>query len=121
MTSRKATVRPDLLAKSGKTLKFRGMDDSLVLKDNSMEVDLFRLRDNTHSPYLVAAYLPRENLLVQGDLIDMGWVQHPWAENYRQNLALRKIHFAKDIPVHGRIATFNEEMAALAEMEKRTK
>jgi glyoxylase-like metal-dependent hydrolase (beta-lactamase superfamily II) len=121
MTSRKATVKPDILAKSGKTLKFRGMDDTLVLKDNSLEVDLFRLHDNTHSPYLIAAYLPGENLLVQGDLIDMGWIQHPWAENYRQNLAMRKIHFAKDIPVHGRIATFDEEMAALAEMEKRTK
>jgi len=121
MTSRKATLKPDLLTKSGKTLKFRGMDDALVLKDNSMEVDLFRLRDNTHSPYLIAAYVPRDNLLVQGDLIDMGWIQHPWAENYRLNLALRKIHFAKDIPVHGRIATFDEEMAALAEMEKHNK
>jgi glyoxylase-like metal-dependent hydrolase (beta-lactamase superfamily II) len=121
MTSRKATLKPDLLAKSGKTLKFRGMGETLVLKDKSLEVDLFRLRDNTHSPYLIAAYLPRENLLVQGDLIDMGWIQHPWAENYRQNLALRGIHFEKDIPVHGRIATFDEEMAALAEMEKRVK
>jgi glyoxylase-like metal-dependent hydrolase (beta-lactamase superfamily II) len=121
MTSRKATLKPDLLAKSGKTLKFRGMQETLVLKDKSLEVELFRLRDNTHSPYLIAAYLPRENLLVQGDLIDMGWVQHPWAENYRQNLALRGIHFEKDIPVHGRIATFDEEMAALAEMEKRNK
>ncbi|MGA2878521.1 MAG: MBL fold metallo-hydrolase [Bryobacteraceae bacterium] len=121
MTSRKATVKPDLLTKSGKTLKFRGMGDTLVLKDNSMEVDLFRLHDNTHSPYLIAAYLPGDNLLVQGDLIDMGWTQHPWAENYRQNLAMRKIHFAKDIPVHGRIATFDEEMAALAEMEKHNK
>jgi glyoxylase-like metal-dependent hydrolase (beta-lactamase superfamily II) len=121
MTSRKATLKPDLLSKSGKTMQFRGMDETLILKDNSMEVDLFRLHDNTHSPYLIAAFVPRDNLLVQGDLIDMGWVQHPWAENYRQNLALRKIHFAKDIPVHGRIATFDEEMAALAEMEKRNK
>jgi len=121
MTSRKATLKPDLLTKSGKTLKFRGMDDALVLKDKSMEIDLFRLIDNTHSPYLIAAFVPRDNLLVQGDLMDMTWVQHPWVENYRKNLALRKIHFAKDIPVHGRIATFDEEMAALAEMEKRTK
>jgi glyoxylase-like metal-dependent hydrolase (beta-lactamase superfamily II) len=119
MTSRRATLKPDLLTKSGKTLKFRGMDDTLVLKDKSMEVDLFRLHDNTHSPYLIAAFVPRDNLLVQGDLIDMTWFKHPWAENYRQNLAMRKIHFAKDIPVHGRIATFDEEMAALAEMEKR--
>jgi glyoxylase-like metal-dependent hydrolase (beta-lactamase superfamily II) len=119
MTSRQATLKPDLLTKSGKTLKFRGMDDTLVLKDGSMEVDLFRLHDNTHSPYLIAAFVPRDNLLVEGDLIDMTWFKHPWAENYRQNLAMRKIHFAKDIPVHGRIATFDEEMAALAEMEKR--
>ncbi len=121
MTSRKATLKPDLLTKSGKTLKFRGMDDTLVLKDKSMEVQLFRLIDNTHSPYLIAAFVPRDNLLVEGDLMDMTWVQHPWAENYRKNLALRGIHFTKDIPVHGRIATFDEEMAALAEMEKRTK
>jgi glyoxylase-like metal-dependent hydrolase (beta-lactamase superfamily II) len=119
MTSRKATLKPDLLAKSGKTLNFRGMDDTLVLKDKSMEVDIFRLHDNTHSPYLIAAFVPRDNLLVEGDLMDMTWFKHPWAENYRQNLAMRKIHFAKDIPVHGRIATFDEEMAALAEMEKR--
>jgi Metallo-beta-lactamase superfamily len=121
MTSRKATLKPDLLTKSGKTLKFRGMEDTLVLKDKAMEVDLFRLHDNTHSPYLIAAFVPRYNLLVQGDLIDMGWFQHPWAQNYRENLAMRGIHFAKDIPVHGRIATFDEEMAALAEMEKRNK
>ncbi len=121
MTSRKATLKPDRLTKSGKTLKFRGMDDTLVLKDSSLEVDLFRLHDNTHSPYLIAAFVPGDNLLVEGDLIDMGWVQHPWAENYRQNLAMRKIHFSKDIPVHGRIATFDEEMAALAEMETRNK
>jgi hypothetical protein len=126
MTSRKATLKPDFLARSGQTLKFRGMDETLVLKDkspgdNPMEVDLFRLHDNTHAPYLIAAYVPRDNLLMQGDLMDMTWVRHPWAENYRQNLAMRKIHFAKDIPVHGRIATFDEEMAALAEMEQRTK
>jgi hypothetical protein len=29
---------------------------------------------------------------------------------------MRKIRFAKDIPVHGRLATFEEEMAALAKM-----
>ncbi len=102
MTSRKSTLKPDLLSKSGKTLKCIGMEDTLVLKDSALEVVLYRLRDN---------------MLVQGDLIDMGWSQHPWAENDRRNLAMRKIHFAKDIPVHGHIATFDEEMAALAKME----
>jgi glyoxylase-like metal-dependent hydrolase (beta-lactamase superfamily II) len=121
VTARKATLKPDLLTKSGRALKFRGMDDTLVLKDASLEVQLFRLHDNTHAPYLIAAYVPRDNLLAEGDLIDMGWIQHPWAENYRKNLAMRNIRFAKDIPVHGRIATFEDEMAALAEMERKTK
>jgi hypothetical protein len=90
-------VKPDLLTKSGRTLKFRAMDDTLVLKDASPEVRLFRLHDNTQAPYLIAAYVPCDNLLVEGDLIDMGWIQHPWAENFRKNLAMRKIRFAKDI------------------------
>jgi hypothetical protein len=49
VTARKATLKPDLLTKSGRTLKFRGMDDTLVLKDASLEVRLFRLHDNTHA------------------------------------------------------------------------
>jgi hypothetical protein len=73
------------------------------------------------SPELDGQTAPRDNLLVEGDLIEMGWIQHPWAENFRKNLAMRKIRFAKDIPVHGRIATFEEEMAALAKMESETK
>ena len=34
---------------------------------------------------------------------------------------MRKIRFAKGIPVYGRIATFEEEMAALAKMESENK
>jgi glyoxylase-like metal-dependent hydrolase (beta-lactamase superfamily II) len=118
VTSRKATLKPDLLAQSGKTLKFRGVDDTLVLKDKSMEVVIYHVKDNTHSPLLLMAYVPRDKILVQGDLIDVGWTQHPWADNYAKNLELRKIDFAKDVPVHGKIQTHPEELAAIAAMKK---
>ncbi len=118
VTSRKATLKPDLLTASGKTLKFRGVDDTLVLKDKSMEVVIYHVIDNTHSPLLLMAYVPRDRILVQGDLIDVGWTQHPWAENYAKNLELRKIDFAKDVPVHGKIQTHPEELAAIAAMKK---
>ena len=118
VTSRKATLKPDLLTASGKTLKFRGVDDSLVLKDKSMEVVIYHVKDNTHSPLLLMAYVPRDKILVQGDLIDVGWTQHPWADNYAKNLELRKIDFAKDVPVHGKIQTHPEELAAIAAMKK---
>ena len=118
VTSRKATLKPDLLTASGKTLKFRGVDDTLVLKDKSMEVVIYHVKDNTHSPLLLMAYVPRDKILVQGDLIDVGWTQHPWADNYAKNLELRKIEFAKDVPVHGKIQTHPEELAAIAAMKK---
>jgi len=118
VTSRKATLKPDLLTQSGKTLKFRGVDDTLVLKDKSMEVVIYHVKDNTHSPLLLMAYVPRDRILVQGDLIDVGWTQHPWADNYAMNLDLRKIEFAKDVPVHGKIQTHAEELAAIAAMKK---
>jgi glyoxylase-like metal-dependent hydrolase (beta-lactamase superfamily II) len=118
VTSRKATLKPDLLTQSGKTLKFRGVDDTLVLKDKSMEVVIYHVKDNTHSPLLLMAYVPRDKILVQGDLIDVGWTQHPWADNYARNLELRKIDFAKDVPVHGKIQTHAEELAAIAAMKK---
>jgi glyoxylase-like metal-dependent hydrolase (beta-lactamase superfamily II) len=119
VTSRKATVKPDLLTKSGKTLKFRGIDDSLILKDNSMEVMIYHVKDNTHSPLLLMAYVPRDKILIQGDLIDVGWTQHPWAENYAKNLELRHIDFAKDVPVHGKISTHPEELAAIAATQQK--
>ena len=118
VTSRPATLNPDLLAKSGRTLKFRGVDDTLVLKDKSMEVVIYHVIGNTHSPLLLMAYVPRDKILVQGDLIDIGWTQHPWADNYAMNLRMREIEFAKDVPVHGKIATHAEELAAIAAMKK---
>ena len=117
VTSRKATLKPDLLTKSGKTLKFRPVDDTLVLKDRSMEVVIYRLLDNTHAPMLLMAYVPRDKILVQGDLVDLGWVRNPWADSYQKNLDFRGIQFAKDVPVHGKIATHEEELAAMAKME----
>ena len=119
VTSRPATLNPDLLAKSGKSLKFRGMDDTLILKDKSMEVVIYHVIGNTHAPLLLMAYVPRDKILVQGDLIDVGWTQHPWADNYAMNLRMREIEFAKDVPVHGKIATRAEELAAIAAMKKK--
>jgi glyoxylase-like metal-dependent hydrolase (beta-lactamase superfamily II) len=119
VTSRKATLKPDLLSKSGKTLKFKGVDDQLTLKDNSMEVVIYHVKDDDHAPLLLMAYVPRDKILVQGDLIDVGWTQHPWADIYAKNLEMRKIDFAKDVPVHGKIQTHAEELAAIEATRRR--
>ncbi len=118
VTSRRATLKPDLLAKSGKKLQFRGFDDSLTLKDATNEVILYHVKDDDHAPYLIMAWAPREKIFLQGDLIDVGWTQHPWADIYANNLKLRGIEFTKDVPVHGKIATRAEEIAAIDKTRK---
>ena len=123
IAARKATLRPDLLARNPKPVKLRTLEGELVLKDTSMkdksmEVDVYQVQNNTHSAYLLMAYVPREKILVQADLYDAGWLRDPWAGNYAKNLELRKLDVAKDVPIHGLIQTRAEELATLAKMQK---
>jgi glyoxylase-like metal-dependent hydrolase (beta-lactamase superfamily II) len=113
VTSRKATLRPDLLARSGKTLKFRSVDETLTIKDNTNELILYHVEGVDHAPTLIVGWLPAQKLFVQADLIDIGWVQHPWGDVYAAFLKKHNIVFDKDVPVHGRIATWAEELAAM--------
>jgi hypothetical protein len=103
LVDRKHTIVPDALAKNPKPLKIRTFEDHLVLKDKSMEVDLYRDLDNDHAPLLIYAYVPRDKMLVQGDLYDAGWTQHPWGQNLMDNVQKRHLVVAIDVPVHGKV------------------
>ena len=46
-----------------------------------MEVQLYHLLDNPREGTNLFAYVPRERMLVQADLYDADWLQHPWGEN----------------------------------------
>jgi hypothetical protein len=109
LVARKATLRPDALAQHPMPLKFKGVGEHAVLKDNSMEVELFQLKDNIHSGLNLVAWVPRYRFLSQSDLFDAYWYRHLWADNYFQNLERLHLRFDKDLPVHGRIMTYEEE------------
>jgi len=113
LIARPATLQPDQLAQHPMPLKFRGMEDHLVLKDNSMEVDIYQVKDNVHAALNLMAYAPRQRIFTQSDLYDAFWYRHLWADNYAKNLAMRKIDFAKDAPVHGKIQTRAEELQTI--------
>ena len=121
LIARPATRNPDALAKHPMPLKFRGMDDHLVLKDRSMEVDIYQVKDNAHSAYNLMAYAPRQRIFTQSDMYDAFWIRHLWADNYDYNLKLRKIEFDKDAPVHGKIQTRAEEIATIRETNAKGK
>jgi hypothetical protein len=83
-----------------------------------MEVDLYQVKGNIHAGLLLMAYVPSEKILVQGDLYDVGWMQHPWGDNYAENLKMRNLDVAKDLPIHGQIQTRAQEIEQIESTRK---
>jgi hypothetical protein len=113
LVARPHTLVPDELQTHPQPLKIRAVDDQLTLKDKSMEVRLYHVIDNPREGTLLFAYVPRDRMLVQADLYDSTWLQHPWADNFLWNLRMRHLTVEKHVPVHGTIQTQAEVLATL--------
>jgi len=107
LLARKHSIVEDALAKSPKEAKFEPVDDVMTLKDKSMEVQLFHLKDNPREGTNLFAYVPRDRMLVQADLYDSTWQFHHWGENVITNIEqIRKLKVEKQVPVHGAIEPY---------------
>ena len=106
LVSRPHTIAPDALAKNPKPMTLELVDDTLTLKDDAMEVQLYHLLDNLREGTNLFAYVPRERMLVHADLYDSTWLQHLWGENVLQNIERRKLRVDRHVPVHGAIEPF---------------
>jgi hypothetical protein len=118
IASRRHTIRQDALARSPKAPTFQLIDDQLTLKDNTNEVQLFKANGNIHTGLLIYAWVPRDRLLVQADFYDVNWLQHPWGDNFIENLKARNLTPARHVPIHGKIQTHQEVLATLASKPK---
>ncbi len=108
LLARPHTIVPDALQMKPTPAKFEFVDDQMILKDKSMEVQLYHLLDNPREGTNLFAYVPRDRILVQADLYDASWNQHLWGENVLTNLAQRKLTIDRDVPVHGVIEPFDQ-------------
>jgi len=114
VTSRPAKLFPDALGRTAKPLKFRAVDDHLKMADKSMDIDIYRVVANTHMADGLMVYVPRERLLVQGDLFDINWEVYWWGSSYMDNVKFRNLQVDRDVPVHGRILPIAEVQQAIA-------
>jgi glyoxylase-like metal-dependent hydrolase (beta-lactamase superfamily II) len=116
LITRPHTILPDELAMSlaAPQLTIKAVDDELVLKDDSMELDLYHVKNNSHADTLLMGWVPRDHILVQADLYDSGWRHFPWADNLRENLELRKLSPEKDVPIHGKIESYADVLKTMA-------
>jgi glyoxylase-like metal-dependent hydrolase (beta-lactamase superfamily II) len=108
VAARKSTLDPDELSRYPKPFKFVGVDDHMTLKDSTMEVVLYHIIGNEHMAEALMAWVPRDRLLIEGDLFDYTWQNYPWTTNYADNVRLRKLDVDKDVPVHGVVMPWKE-------------
>jgi hypothetical protein len=107
LLARPHTIVPDELQAHPQLARFVFVDDRLTLKDAAMEVQLYHLLDNPREGTNLFAYVPRDRILVQADLYDNTWQQHPWADNVLKNIERRGLRVDRDVPVHGAIEPFD--------------
>jgi glyoxylase-like metal-dependent hydrolase (beta-lactamase superfamily II) len=114
VTARPAKLFPDALGRSPKPLKLRLVDDHLSMKDATMQIDVYRVVANSHMADALMVYVPRDRLLVQGDLFDVNWEVYWWGTSYMDNVRYRNLQVERDVPVHGRILPLAEVQAGIA-------
>lgn len=108
LVNRPAKLAPDALATKPRPIKFRLVDDHLPMKDASMAIDVYRVVANSHMADGLMVYVPRDRLLVQGDLFDASWEVYWWGSSYMDNVRHRNIQVDRDVPVHGRVLPIAE-------------
>jgi hypothetical protein len=101
MTSRPAVHYPDALARSPHELVFTPVDEALVLEDRTRRLEIYRVIEHAHMPNAVFAYLPKERLMMEGDLGDEAWQLHWWASALAANIRHYGIDPAINVAVHG--------------------
>ncbi len=114
LVSRPHTIAPDALAKNPKPLKLELVDDSRILKDPTMEVQLFHIGGSTHSTTGLMAYIPGLKLLVEGDdyFINPGGI-YPFAPALMSDIRGRGLAPEQVYTIHAPIVPFSDLLKAV--------
>jgi glyoxylase-like metal-dependent hydrolase (beta-lactamase superfamily II) len=111
---RSHTIVADALAKKPMPLKIEGVDEELVLRDDTMTVNLYRIAGSSHADTLLMAYFPRERIIVEADVYNPGPMAGPYAANFVENIKKRNLRVDRIVPIHGMIGTYAELLKGVA-------
>src|SRR5262249_39591445 len=113
----RATVRPDHLAKAGRTAKVESVRDQRVLTDGTRIVEIRHIAGNLHHHGLIMAYLPKEKVLTGADAYTplppnatppSAADANPYSVNLVDNLKKQNLDVEQVLPLHGRIVPIAE-------------
>jgi glyoxylase-like metal-dependent hydrolase (beta-lactamase superfamily II) len=101
MVNHPAPEFPDDLTRSGKKMTFIPVDEKLVLKDQTMELQLLWARNNIHMADAIVAYAPAQKTIIEGDVATASNAWQFWPDNLRDIIDYYKLDVALLSPVHG--------------------
>ena len=111
-------MRPDALARNPKAAVIETIDDQRVFDDGVHRVELHRLA-NPHAGQIIVAYLPKEKILFEADMLDIPEAGNPVAGDDTIDLAkqIEKLGLQVEtiIPVHGKIGTIGDLTTAVTQ------
>jgi glyoxylase-like metal-dependent hydrolase (beta-lactamase superfamily II) len=99
------TLSPDRLQQSKKKVIVEAVDDKRVLTDGNQVIELYHIRGNMHNAGLLFAYLPKQKILIQADMLGVPMPNAPmqvnsYGENFLMNLDRLKLDVAMMVPIH---------------------
>ena len=111
-------MRPDALSRNPKTAVIETIDDRRVFDDGVHKVELYRFA-SPHAGQMIIAYLPKEKILFEADMLDIPEAGNPVAGDDTIDLSkqIEKLGLQVEtiIPVHGKIGTMSDLTTAVSE------
>jgi hypothetical protein len=113
VTGRPARQFPDLLQTRGRVghVRILPVDERMVLKDSTLEVDVLRIVADNHMSDALLAYVPGAHIVAEGDLMDDTWDASWWGNTYPATVKYWHLEVEHDLPVHGQMHTYAEVLA----------
>jgi len=99
------TLNPDRLQQANKKVVVDAVDDKKVLTDGGQVIELYHMRENRHNAGVLVAYLPKQKLLIQADMMGGPTPNGPppvnvYGENFLTNVSRLKLDVNRMIPIH---------------------
>jgi glyoxylase-like metal-dependent hydrolase (beta-lactamase superfamily II) len=117
------SMRPDALTRNPKPPVIETISKKRVFDDGAHTVELYDIGPNPHCNEIIIAYLPKQKILLEADLLDLDIPEGviPVAGDDTADLAEKIKQLGLDveriIPVHGRPGSFSELQKALAKRD----
>jgi glyoxylase-like metal-dependent hydrolase (beta-lactamase superfamily II) len=113
-------IAPDLLAKSGRSARFVGVDGRHQIADATRRIEVHEMRGSIHAQGFLLVWLPQERLLIQADAFTPGppnaappAVPNANNVNLADNVERLGLKVDRILPLHSRVVPYAELLRAI--------